>query len=391
MASGVNRVPTLFFLAVATAVSQSFGRFTYSVLYTEIRDDLELSNTAAGGIGSLNLIGYLLGSLVVAFAVGRLGLARTAKYGLGGVVAGLALLGWAPATAAVVCALFLTGISAAGVWVAAPGLATTVLGPARRGVAAGWVSAGVGAGFVMACVFDVAMANWQSVYRIETLIGVACLILLSLTVRDSSSITPSDGLSPKALKQIPGWLNLCTTYGIFAVGASLAMTFTVAFLEENAGYKAHSASLIYALIGVGMVVGACLMGGLCDRIGRNSVQMASLAVMAACCATIASSHPLGTTIATMVFGVAFTGVTVAVTAKVSQHLDAEAFGAAYAVVTIVFGAGLAVGPQLGGAIADSTGSFRPALILAAICAALGFVLTVRDRRHQTPRNLSRHA
>ncbi|MEC8828746.1 MAG: YbfB/YjiJ family MFS transporter, partial [Actinomycetota bacterium] len=61
-------------MAVATAVSQSFGRFTYSVLYTEIRDDLGLSNTAAGGIGSLNLIGYLLGSLVVAFAVGRLGL-----------------------------------------------------------------------------------------------------------------------------------------------------------------------------------------------------------------------------------------------------------------------------------------------------------------------------
>ena len=54
-------------------------------------------------------------------------------------------------------------------------------------------------------------------------------------------------------------MNLCTTYGIFAVGASLAMTFTVAFLEENAGYKAHSASLIYALIGVGMVVGAFLM------------------------------------------------------------------------------------------------------------------------------------
>ena len=79
MTPGVNRFPTLFALAVATAVSQSFGRFTYSVLYTEIRDDFQLSNTAAGGIGSLNLVGYLLGSLVVAFGVGRLGLARTAK------------------------------------------------------------------------------------------------------------------------------------------------------------------------------------------------------------------------------------------------------------------------------------------------------------------------
>ena len=166
MAPGVNRFLTLFALAVATAVSQSFGRFTYSILYTEIRDDFELSNTAAGGIGSLNLVGYLLGSLVVAFGVGRLGLARTAKYGLAGVLVGLTLLSWAPKSVVVILALFVTGVTAAGVWVAAPGLATAVLGPNRRGVAAGWVTTGVGAGFILACIFDVAMGSWRSVYRI---------------------------------------------------------------------------------------------------------------------------------------------------------------------------------------------------------------------------------
>ncbi len=390
MAPGVNRFPTLFALAVATAVSQSFGRFTYSILYTEIRDDFELSNTAAGGIGSLNLVGYLLGSLVVAFGVGRLGLARTAKYGLAGVLVGLTLLSWAPRSAVVVLALFVTGVTAAGVWVAAPGLATAVLGPNRRGVAAGWVTTGVGVGFILACIFDVAMGSWRSVYRIELLIGVACLCLLCFTVVDSASSASTKGLSPKTLRQVPGWLNLCTTYGIFAVGASLAMTFTVAFLEENAGYEAHSASLIYSLIGVGMVIGGSLMGPLTDRIGRDSAQLLSLAAMAASCATIATGHPLGTAIATMVFGIAFTGVTISVTAKVSNHLDAEAFGAAYAVVTIVFGAGLAVGPQLGGAIADSSGSFRPALLLAVVCATVGFVLTMLDRSEEMSQGLSRH-
>ena len=390
MAPGVNRIVALIALAATTAVSQSFGRFTYSVLYTDIRDDFGLSNTAAGGIGSLNLVGYLLGSLIVAFGVGRLGLVRTAKYGLAGVTVGLALLTWAPTASVVVLALFITGLTASGVWVAAPALAANVLGSDRQGLAVGWISAGVGAGFVLSCIFDVVMSDWRSVYGTETLLGIACLVLFSLIFKDSSPSSSAKSPSPKTLQQVPGWLNLCATYGFFAIGGSLAMTFTVALLEEDAGYEAHSASLIYSLIGVGMLIGGFSMGWLIDQVGRNSTQLLSLAVMATSCVMIATGHKFGATVATMLFGVAFTGAVTSITAKVSHHLDAEAFGAAYAVVTIVFGAGLAIGPQLGGVIADSSGSFRPALLLAASCATLGLALTVADRRQEKRDVLSRH-
>lgn len=390
MAPGVNRIVALIALAATTAVSQSFGRFTYSVLYTDIRDDFGLSNTAAGGIGSLNLVGYLLGSLIVAFGVGRLGLIRTAKYGLAGVTVGLALLTWAPTAAVVVFALFITGLTASGVWVAAPALAANVLGSDRQGLAVGWISAGVGAGFVLSCIFDVVMSDWRSVYGTETLLGIACLVLFSLIFKDSSPSSSAKSPSPKTLQQVPGWLNLCATYGFFAIGGSLAMTFTVALLEEDAGHGSHSASLIYSLIGVGMLIGGFSMGWLIDQVGRNSTQLLSLAVMATSCVMIATGHKFGATVATMLFGVAFTGAVTSITAKVSHHLDAEAFGAAYAVVTIVFGAGLAIGPQLGGVIADSSGSFRPALLLAASCATLGLALTVADRRQEKRDVLSRH-
>jgi predicted MFS family arabinose efflux permease len=386
----VNRIVALIALAATTAVSQSFGRFTYSVLYTDIRDDFGLSNTAAGGIGSLNLVGYLLGSLIVAFGVGRLGLIRTAKYGLAGVTVGLALLTWAPTASVVVFALFITGLTASGVWVAAPALAANVLGSDRQGLAVGWISAGVGAGFVLSCIFDVVMSDWRLVYGTETLLGIVCLVLFSLIFKDSSPSSSAKSPSPKTLQQVPGWLNLCATYGFFAIGGSLAMTFTVALLEEDAGYEAHSASLIYSLIGVGMLIGGFSMGWLIDQVGRNSTQLLSLAVMATSCVMIATGHKFGATVATMLFGVAFTGAVTSITAKVSHHLDAEAFGAAYAVVTIVFGAGLAVGPQLGGVIADSSGSFRPALLLAASCATLGLALTVADRRQEKRDVLSRH-
>ena len=118
-------------LVIATAVSQSFGRFTYSVLYIEIRDDFGLSNTVAGGIGSLNLVGYLVGSLLVAYTIGSLGLVKTAKYGLAGVVLGLLLLSWSPNSFITLLALFLTGFSAAGVWITTPALATRLWGPGR--------------------------------------------------------------------------------------------------------------------------------------------------------------------------------------------------------------------------------------------------------------------
>ena len=108
------------------------------------------------------------------------------------------------------------------------------------------------------------------------------------------------------------------------------------------------------------------MGWLADRIGRKATQLASLASLIASCVLITTGLPFVAPAGTLLFGIAFTGVVVNITTKVSSHLDGEAFGAAYAVLTIVFAAGLAVGPQLGGIIADSSGSFRPALLLSCL-------------------------
>ena len=376
----MKKLVALSALVIATAVSQSFGRFTYSVLYIEIRDDFGLSNTVSGGIGSINLVGYLIGSLAVALTIGRLGLIKTVKCGVAGVVIGLILLSWAPNSLTAVLALFLTGFAAAGVWITTPALATNILGPDRRGLAIGWVTTGVGLGFFAACIFDAVITDWRAVYGLEAIIGIAAFGLLALTITSSPDAPISSGLSPNNLRQVPSWLSLCMIYGLFAIGVSLAMTFSAALLEEDAGFKERSASLMFALIGLGLALGGPTMGWLSDRIGRNSAQLVSFAFLTISCALIATGHPVAAPISTLLFGAAFTGVVVNVTAQVSGHLSAEAFGAAYAVLTIVFGAGLAIGPQLGGIIADSSGSFRPSLVLASCFAAAGLLLTFLDRK-----------
>ena len=374
----MSKLASITSLVAATAVSQAFGRFTYSVLYIEIRDDFDLSNTLAGSIGSLNLVGYLLGSLLVAYTIGNLGLVRTARHGLLGVIIGLLLLTWAPNMAVVTFALFLTGLAAAGVWVTAPALATKILGVEKQGLAVGWVTAGVGLGFFFACVFDAALQTWRSVYQIEALLGITTFALLYLSIKTSEATSSQSGISPAALRQIPGWLNLCLTYGLFAIAVSLTLTFSAALLEDDAGFKEQSASLVFALIGLGLALGGPTVGWLADRIGRKATQLASLASLIASCVLITTGLPFVAPAGTLLFGIAFTGVVVNITTKVSSHLDGEAFGAAYAVLTIVFAAGLAVGPQLGGIIADSSGSFRPALLLSAACGFCALCLTFKD-------------
>ena len=76
-----------------------------------------------------------------------------------------------------------------------------------------------------------------------------------------------------------------------------------------------------------------------------------------------------------VFGTAFTGIIASIAARVSDNLSGDEFGAAYGVATILFGLGLAAGPQLGGATADWFDSFGPAFGLAVAACVAGIALT----------------
>lgn len=362
-------------MAVATAVSQAFGRFTYAILLTDIRADLDVSNTTAGALGSANLAAYLAGTLVVSYALGSVGLARMSKIGIVVVTAGLALLAWGPGLSVVLAGLVLTGFAASGVWVTAPALATAELGVDRRGIAIGVVTSGVGIGIVAASWYDT-VADWRDVYRAEAAVGALLLVAALVWLRDPAPApvrTARPGLA--AIADVPGWRPLLWAYGLFAAGMALVVTFTVALLEDDAGYDPDQAALAFSLLGMGTVVGGPVFGATSDRFGRRIGLRGAFVLMAVTVAIMATGHRPGATIAAFGFGLSFTGVPVSIGARISDHARGERFGAAYGAATLAFGAGLTVGPQLGGLLADATGSFRPVFAVAVVCAATGLLLT----------------
>ncbi len=405
--SRTRRIGTLLTLAASAAVSQSFGRFTYSLLFADLRDGFSLSNTVAGALGSLNLLLYVVGSLVVALTVGRTGLSGAVRLGLAGNVIGLALLAWSPNVGIAAFALALTGFCAAGVWVGTPGLAAELLGPEKRGAAAGWMTGGVGSGMVAAAAIDALLgrpdgpassspgsgeavlaaadlSHPRNVYLIEFFIGAAVLVVLAVAVRRWARTPGRTGFAGAraALAKVPQAGQLITAYTLHAFVVTTVLTFIVDHLE---GYEdifdARGAAVAFSFIGIGSIAGGPIFGRSADRLGRRRtvtigfcVSMISIVFMTAY-PLLAAGGPALAWVAAFVFGTAFTGIIASIAARVSDNLAGDEFGAAYGVATILFGLGLAAGPQLGGATADWFDSFGPAFGLAVAACVAGIALT----------------
>jgi MFS family permease len=84
----------------------------------------------------------------------------------------------------------------------------------------------------------------------------------------------------------------------------------------------------------------------------------------------------------VLFGLAMSGAPAVLAAHLADWLDPRRFAAAFGAVTLVFGLAQLVGPQLGGWIADRTGSFSVAFLVAAgasLCAAVASATLPRRR------------
>ncbi|WP_419552483.1 MFS transporter [Candidatus Poriferisodalis sp.] len=403
--SRARRIATLLTLAAAAAVSQSFGRFTYSLLFADLRDGFSLSNTVAGALGSLNLLLYVGGSLVVAVTVGRTGLSGAVRIGLAGNVVGLALLAWSPNVGVAAFALALTGFCAAGVWVGTPGLAAELLGPERRGAAAGWMTGGVGSGMVAAAAIDALLSDPanagsteavlatadlshpRNVYRIEFVIGAVVLVALAIAVRRWSRTPGRTGFggARAALGKVPQAGRLIAAYTLHAFVVTTVLTFIVSHLESYADlFDARGAAIAFSSIGIGSIAGGPIFGRMADRLGRRRTVTIGFGVSLVSTITL-TAYPVlalgGPPVAwasAFVFGTAFTGIIASIAsiaASVSDNLAGDEFGAAYGVATILFGFGLAAGPQIGGLLADWFDSFGPAFGLAVTACVVGILLT----------------
>jgi MFS family permease len=365
-------------LVLAAAVAQGFGRFGYALLLPAVNADLIHSYAVAGLLGTLNLAAYLAGTLLVSLTADRLAPATAVRLGLLLTTAGLAVLAGAPSVPVLVAGMILAGFGGAMIWVPAPGIAGSAVRVSRRGLAIGVTGSGVGVGVIAssgltALVHAVAGPGaWRPVWGIEAVLSVLVAVAAVRWLRPQAA--PVSGpVRISALRGVPGWIGATLSYGGYGLAIAIYMTFLVAAYEDDAGFGAGHASAVFALAGVSITAGGVIFGRWSDTVGRRAAMTWAYVGMTAAILLVPVGAEPWAALSALLFGLALSGAPAVLAAHLADFLDPRRFAAAFGAVTLVFGLAQLVGPQLGGWIAERTGSFSTAFLVAA-GAALGAAL-----------------
>lgn len=363
-------------VVAATMVAQAFGRFTYALVLPTVQRELNITYTLAGTLGTLNLGAYLIGSLTVAVVSSRLTPERIMRLGIGVCVVGLAGMWWAPNLGVVVVAMVVTGFGGASIWIPAPAVSSSLVPDRQRSLAIGAVGAGIGIGFITAgWVARAVGEDWRALYGVETLLGIATAISLWIFLRvpiEADARRPS----LRSLSRVPRWRLVLVSYGSYGLSMSLFVNFFVARLEEDSGVPSTKTALIFAAFGVASIFGGPMFGFISDAIGRNRALGLGFIAMATSSLVLLIGYGVWPWLAALVFGLAFTGVPATTATYLRDHLSAREFGSAFGVVTLAFGLGQFVAPQIGGFLADQFSSFASIFVLAAAVAIVAGIASM---------------
>jgi MFS family permease len=335
-----------------------------------VNADLVHSYAIAGLLGTLNLGAYLTGTLLVSLTADRIAPASSVRAGLLLTTSGLVVLSLAPSVPVLVAGMVLAGFGGALVWVPAPGIAGAAVRPSRRGLAIGVTGSGVGVGVMASSVLTAlvhAVAGsgaWRPVWAIEAVLaGLVAVAALAWLRPEAAPVSGPVRIS--ALRAVPSWIGATLSYGGYGLAVAVYMTFVVAAYQHDAGFGPVHASAVFALVGICITAGGVLIGRWSDSVGRRAAMTWAYVGMTGAILLVPVGAEPWAVVSAAVFGLAMTGAPTVLAAHLADSLDPRRFAAAFGAVTLVFGLAQLVGPQLGGWIAERTGSFVPAFLVAA--------------------------
>jgi predicted MFS family arabinose efflux permease len=371
-------------LALGPAVANGLGRFAYALILPAMRQDLAWTYTQAGWVNTGNALGYLAGAVSVVYLVSRTG--PRVLFDVGMAVTGLALLasGLVRDYGALLVLRFVTGVSGALAFIGGGALVTSLTAryPAKAHASIAIYFAGGGMGIVLSGAtlpFLFALRGPGAWNEAWIGLGALSLALAVASFFGSARVPPSRGRMVRARWDNRPLLASLAGYFLFAIGSIVYMTFIIAWMRGH-GASAGDVAMVWGSLGVAILVSPLLWRAPLERWRGGWPLCASIAgcAVGAALPLVSTSLPVMLASAIM-FGLSFFIPPAAVTAIARRALPQEAWGAAIATYTVVFGVGQPIGPYLAGAVADSTGSLHAGLFTSVVVLAAGAVASAAQR------------
>ncbi len=359
-----------------------FGRLTFAFVLEDMRRDFVTSYTAAGVIGAANLFGYLVGVFLTNRWLRRLSPSTLAVRGMAASLVGMVGVPLLADQVSAFLFMALLGFTGGIVWISCVPIVSRAAPPRHRGVAYGIMVSGIGSSIALTGLIvrwsnhTFGAGSWQEVWYAEGLLGVALLAIVARVLARDPVPAPRAEPTPTRRESRavpPGLFGAMACYFLYGVVHSLYSNFLVAGVQEGDHLSAGQAASVFSLLGLTNIVGGIVLGRSSDMVGRRPVLVTAMVAMTVCAAVV-PTHVTALVVASgAVYGLLMSGLPSVITATLNDRFGGARLSAAYTAITLAVGAGQLIGPPVGGALADGTGSFTSTFVLAAAAAAAGIV------------------
>ena len=397
---------------LVTIGAHGFGRMSYTLILPAMKDGLQFNYTQLGLLGTGNFLGYLLMAIIGGFLAARFGTRVVIFLAL--VLMGVTMLltGLANSFSAAFSMRLLTGLGNGAAYVPAMALGSAWFAVERRGFATGIVSAGIGGGTMIAGLVvplilkSYGVEGWRFAWYflgggVLLIAVVAGLLIRSRPediglgqvgrsnpglVKGSAQGTPPPMQWGQIYKKGKVWY-LGVVYFMWGFSYIIYMTFFAAYLVKQMGVSASEAGGMWAMVGGLSIFCGVIWGWLSDKLGRaRGMGFAYLAQAVAFGSFALAPFEIGFYFSAVVFGLSAWGIPTIMAATAGDYVGPRLAPAGLGFITLFFGVGQALGPGVGGYLADVTQSFTTSFLLACAVALLGGGLSLGLRKEAAVSN-----
>jgi nitrate/nitrite transporter NarK len=391
---------------LTTVGAHGFGRFAYSMINPSMIDGLGLSYTQVGNLAAGNFIGYLVLAIIGGFLATRLGsrIVITLSLTLMGIT--MILTGTAETYGFALFMRILTGLGNGGAFVPAMALGSIWFSQRNRGLATGIVTAGIGIGFALSGLIVPPVLSayggegWRYCWYY---LGIFVLVIAGVTyvfIRNrpedlglrqlgqgmsetTSAGERAKGLEWKKIYKLRSVWHLGAVYFMFGFSYVIYISFFATYLVKEIGWSHARAGRLFTFLGMLSIFCGLLWGGISDVIGRE--KGAALA-----CVTLGVAYgvfalfrsPAAFYVSAVFFGLTAWAIPTIMAAAAGDYVGPKLAPAGLGFITLFFGIGQAIGPTLGGFLADHQGAFALSFLLAMVVSLGGTIGALTLKRSE---------
>ncbi len=382
------------FFAVLGAIG--LARFAYGAILPPMQQALGLTSAQAGSLASWNLAGYTIMAVIGGILASRFGPRIVITTGLALTAAGMLLTGLSAGLASASAARLLTGLGNGMALPPSVALMSAWFEPRRLGVASGIVPAGSSFAIVLVGptippLIDAGGAEgWRLAWYVLAAAAAFLCLLTYLVLRnrpyDANEASTRRTRPPLDMKTVfrsrYAW-HLGALYLLYGIAFMIYFTFFQKRLIADLGFSSETAGVLFLLLGVGGTISGVLWGAVSDRTGRGRAMTVTFALNAVAALVFALWPNLVVlALSGFLLGLGALSMPSLIGAACGDEFGSVLAPASLGFVTIFIGIGQAVGPYLGGLLADVYSSFVPSYLLAAAVFVVGALasLFLRDAR-----------